>query len=381
MRLLILSLLMLFSSVVQAEERVRVSVLSLFRPDAVEISCREAENVIVRQLDGRMKELRLQPGESIRATRSESGLELRWGDVSCMAESMSVSEAEVTVIIPAPHTFRRSFQGQLTIRFFEGQTQLILSLPLELLVAQVVAAEMGGEKLEPEAMKALAVCVRSYICGEKSRHGDDIDFCDNTHCFLFRGLDGAFGDYGARSLEAGKLAAESTKGLVLSYQGEIISGYYHSCCGGATLLPSDIWGEKRPAGYSRIECNHCKESPYFKWQRELSREEWLEVFPKYDFAGLKLEGLEKGMLIKAKGEEQLLAWEDLRRRLAAVTGWNRIPAVPFTAEIKGDGIVLEGNGFGHKIGLCMAGAIAMAETGKSYYEILNFYFPLCTISD
>jgi stage II sporulation protein D len=37
--------------------------------------------------------------------------------------------------------------------------------------------------------------------------------------------------------------------------------------------------------------------------------------------------------------------------------------------------VFRGAGFGHGVGMCQTGAIGMAETGKSYREILRHYYP------
>jgi len=37
--------------------------------------------------------------------------------------------------------------------------------------------------------------------------------------------------------------------------------------------------------------------------------------------------------------------------------------------------VFEGHGWGHGVGMCQWGAIVMAEKGKTYKQILAFYFP------
>ena len=51
----------------------------------------------------------------------------------------------------------------------------------------------------------------------------------------------------------------------------------------------------------------------------------------------------------------------------------------FTAEVTPDGIVLEGSGWGHGVGLCQIGAAVMASKGHSYKEILSFYYPGSTL--
>jgi stage II sporulation protein D len=45
-------------------------------------------------------------------------------------------------------------------------------------------------------------------------------------------------------------------------------------------------------------------------------------------------------------------------------------------EKKGDKISFQnGLGFGHGVGLCQCGAQGMARKGKTYKDILSFYFP------
>ena len=43
--------------------------------------------------------------------------------------------------------------------------------------------------------------------------------------------------------------------------------------------------------------------------------------------------------------------------------------------VAGDRIIFNGRGSGHGVGLCQIGAEVMGEEGKSYREILSFYYP------
>jgi stage II sporulation protein D len=47
----------------------------------------------------------------------------------------------------------------------------------------------------------------------------------------------------------------------------------------------------------------------------------------------------------------------------------------FTVERRGATIIFRGRGFGSQVGLCLAGAVAQAEAGRGYREILGFYYP------
>jgi SpoIID/LytB domain protein len=51
----------------------------------------------------------------------------------------------------------------------------------------------------------------------------------------------------------------------------------------------------------------------------------------------------------------------------------------FVVEMKGGSASFRGAGFGHGVGMCQTGAVGMAETGKSYREILRHYYPGTTL--
>lgn len=56
-------------------------------------------------------------------------------------------------------------------------------------------------------------------------------------------------------------------------------------------------------------------------------------------------------------------------------GWNRVRSDWYTVAVAGGALHISGRGYGHGVGLCQAGAHEMADEGRSYREILAFYFP------
>ena len=51
----------------------------------------------------------------------------------------------------------------------------------------------------------------------------------------------------------------------------------------------------------------------------------------------------------------------------------------FDVSFEGSQVVFRGHGWGHGVGLCQIGAAVMAASGKSYREILQFYYPGTTL--
>ena len=55
------------------------------------------------------------------------------------------------------------------------------------------------------------------------------------------------------------------------------------------------------------------------------------------------------------------------------------PAVPSGTAASGTGVTITGTGYGHGVGMSQYGAKAMAQLGKTYREILTFYFTGITL--
>jgi len=52
----------------------------------------------------------------------------------------------------------------------------------------------------------------------------------------------------------------------------------------------------------------------------------------------------------------------------------------FQVSREGSAFVLEGTGFGHGVGLCQAGALALLRDGRSVAQVLEHYYPGTAIS-
>ena len=53
----------------------------------------------------------------------------------------------------------------------------------------------------------------------------------------------------------------------------------------------------------------------------------------------------------------------------------------FSVYADGDSVILKGRGYGHGVGLCQEGAMAMAKGGKKYRQILDFYYSGIILAD
>lgn len=107
----------------------------------------------------------------------------------------------------------------------------------------VVPSEMGYQ-YGAEALKAQAVTARSFTLANLNKHGGgalSFDLCSKTHCQAYNGV--------SQERNSTTSACEATAGEILTYNGKVITAYYHAYNGGYTIDPDDVWSTK--LGYLR----------------------------------------------------------------------------------------------------------------------------------
>ena len=129
-----------------------------------------------------------------------------------------------------------SYRGTIEVALFEEKLLVVNELSLEEYLYGVLPSEMP-ESFGVEALKAQAVCARSYACNQLlanrySAYGAHVD--DSMNCQVYQ-------NYG--ETEASVEAVKATFGRVLSRGGECITAYYFSCSYGRTSDSYDVWGE------------------------------------------------------------------------------------------------------------------------------------------
>lgn len=124
-------------------------------------------------------------------------------------------------------------------RITGGNLNVCNLVELEDYVKGVVPHEMSYHWPE-EALKAQAVCARSYVsAADKHLSTYGFDVCNTNDCQVYYGLNGATAETDA--------AVDATEGECLYYDGELAGEVvYHSSNGGATEDVANVWGGKIP---------------------------------------------------------------------------------------------------------------------------------------
>ncbi len=264
----------------------------------------------------------------------------------------------------------------LFIRAHHDQLLLTVALPVEDYVAGVLAGESSGFS-SVESLKAMAVVARSYAGHFRGRHqAEGFDFCDTTHCQDLR-LTGVT----PRLQEA----AQATEGELLWYEGEPAATFYHRHCGGTTEAGRFLAPELR-APYLRQQADgFCVARESGEWQSEVSRAELQQALAMADVEAPKsidsiqvVERTPSGRALRlrlAGSGSATVSASALRLAVGRALGWDRIRSDLYDVRAAGNRFIFHGRGHGHGVGLCQVGAARMGEEGKSYREILAFYYP------
>lgn len=124
--------------------------------------------------------------------------------------------------------YRRASGNNLTVINYVG---------LEDYVKGVLPYEISAD-WPAEAQKAQAVCARSFALGTHKHTNDGYDLCNTTNCQVYLGANLA--------TAASNAAVDATRGEYLTYNGELVIGYFFSSDGGATEDAVNVWGGDYP---------------------------------------------------------------------------------------------------------------------------------------
>ena len=256
------------------------------------------------------------------------------------------------------------------------------TLSLEDYVMGVMSAE-GTIEPEPEALKALAIAIRTYALKNTGRHASaGYDFCSTTHCQRFVSPSVTKGSNAVLSA-----AVRATEGQVLiDERGQPIDAYFGASCGGETANVRDLWGVT-PASYLLgVRDEYCDAGPHARWIDTISRADLLRALQSDSRTdvGNRLDqvlitqrdetGRAEFITLDGEHHKTVRGW-DFKIIVGRALGWNVLKSSRFSIARSGSNFIFRGSGFGHGLGLCQEGAHVMAARGAGYEKILEKYFP------
>src|SRR5262245_453134 len=344
------ALLAFTASYTSDPDTVRISMFTLFKPEILHARVAVGDGVVLESF-GRASTRFIPRGELIRIRLSGNRLNIVTGERPRRIEQVVASAVRIaptasgTVELILPGRVKRVVRGAISVDTGpdgRGPLRIVLTTDRESAVASVVAAETN--RRETEALKALAVVVRTFILFHAGRHSSEgFDFCDTTHCQLYRGEPDLAERVTAPAVDA---AVASTTQQFLSYDGQPVEGYYTAACGGLSATPSMVWGGESKYPYTRIACQWCHSFRFGRWQRSASAASVLESL--FAFTGSRLSsateliaecdqpsGFVRSVIVVDGNKRMVLGTDSFRRAIGLRLGWNTVLSPTFKVERRG----------------------------------------------
>ncbi len=316
-------------------------------------------------------------------------------------------EGSVT-FVPASGRFtigKRSYRGSVEIipdRF--GTFTVVNRVATEDYLYSVLPREMPASA-HPEALKAQAVIARTYMMKNFDKHSaDGFNLCSTTDCQVYGGA--------SEETAATTAAVDSTRGMLLTHNGEIANALFHSTCGGRTASYGDIWNGNAPPYLSAVDDGagtsaplssasavsqflsgktaNCSKSKYLRWTKEYTSGEMqallestipeftnnpaLRIGPVTDIQVVSYSpsGRVQKITITAGNDRYTFEKDAIRWIFGSLKStFFVLSRQPSSAGVK---YVFTGAGWGHGVGLCQIGAMEMARGGAPFREILSHYY-------
>lgn len=294
-----------------------------------------------------------------------------------------------------------TYEGSLEI-YRSGEGLLLIDvLDLETYLKYVVPSEMPST-YEGEALKAQAVCARTYAwkqMQEGALEALNADVDDSVSFQVFNNIS---------RQTATDQAVDSTKGQIMMCDGEPITAYFFSTSSGSTST-NEVWSEEPEKYLQCVNSGDLESSePWYRWNVTLSIDYLNSRIAKYGIGTLqgimilKKSGggaVDELKLVGSQGEKVLESEYKIREALSTkgipvtkqdgttTTEMSLMPSAYFTCTPVYEnnqvaGYYFEGGGYGHGVGMSQNGANHLASQGKSWQEILNYFYKeidLCPI--
>ena len=291
-----------------------------------------------------------------------------------------------------------TYSGIIELRSTAEGIAIINELPLEDYLCKVVPSEMPAS-YELEALKAQAVCARSYAYQQMRDYSYpeyEAHVDDSTKFQVYNN---------SKVQESSTNAVKETEGEEVWYKGNVVTTYYYSTsCGMTTDL--NAWGSEVNEENAYLQSikvkgkdgDYEKNLPWYRWEATVSAQTLSAL------VGLNT-GVEVGIIQSIevtkqgagdvvlqivvrgnKGSVTIDTENKIRTALGGkgytitkndgtkVNSTNLLPSAFFTIKKIGDQFVINGGGFGHGIGMSQNGANEMAKEGKNYKEILQTFY-------
>ena len=278
---------------------------------------------------------------------------------------------------PEPTPGESPLPEEFLLTVYNHEKGIVETVLFEDYVARALQAEMSGNS-PMEALKAQAIAIRSYILSNASVryecHYGAMTCDDYTHCMACLSEE-EFATLNETERSRCLEAVRSTEGQILTYKGRVITAYFHWCSYGYTASCQEVFGNYVPylqSVYSPVEKEMVK---VYRFSSATLLEELFGsvTAEKYLSGG----AFPLGMITETESGRVDTVYiygvpvKGVRLRQAVGLRSTKFD-VSYNPDKEEFTFVVYGSG--HGVGMSQWGAIALANEGKSYAQILYYYY-------
>lgn len=248
----------------------------------------------------------------------------------------------------------------------------ILVIELEEYLIGVVGAEMPAS-FHSEALKAQAIAARTYAMKALE---ENKTLTDNVSTQAYKDNDQLKSQWGSSYntyYNKIKNAVDSTKGLVITYNGTLINAFYHSTSNGYTEDASVVFREfpylksvESPVDLNVSSYLRTISLTYEQISNKLN-------IPVTSLSTIKIEKNDSNRVSKIIIDNQIYGGIEFRTKLG-------LRSTDFDILLNENNITITTRGYGHGVGMSQYGANEYAKNGMSYQNILEHYYTGIKIS-
>lgn len=273
----------------------------------------------------------------------------------------------------------KPYRGKFRLMRNNNQINVINIVSLEEYLYGVVPREVP-QHWPMEALKAQAIAARTYALSRMEvRANRTFDMVATQSDQVYGGIDS--------ERERTTQAVNATRGIIIVYDGEPITSYYHSNSGGMTEDSLAAFGFRR--SYLRsINDPHSRNTPGYQWSLRMTGAEIRRRLQNegYDIGQINSITISETTPTGRAEQIKIFHSRGVREFSARDFRWHldsrMLRSTMFSIRKRGNSYYFNGKGFGHGVGLSQWGAYNMAQKGKSHKDILAYYYrgtELCSL--
>lgn len=284
-----------------------------------------------------------------------------------------------TVVDSSSDTEKGDKDVMVKVKLADGAVR---EMSMEDYLWRVVAAEMPAS-FQLEALKAQAVAVRTYTdtkMGLTVENHPDANVCTDINCCqAYLEPEAAAGNWGTNAdLYTDKInqAVAGTDGIIATYNGAPIQAVFFSSAAGRTVDAVEVWGNRVPY-LTGVASPEGEEVPNYHSTMSLGADGFKSIFLS-QYPDAKLDGDSAGWFTNevnnSAGGVAQMDIGGVTVAGSAIRTLFGLRSANFTVTAAEGSITFHVTGYGHGVGMSQYGANAMAGEGKTYQEIILWYY-------